>query len=69
MRWLERYEIALVRAGSSGHATPPALHRIASAIAPAVLMPIHSKCPERLAPEGIRRILPERGATYDLAAL
>lgn len=69
LNWLERHQITLVRAGCSGHATPPDLHRIASTIAPAVLMPIHSKCPERLDPPGIRRILPANGASFDLADL
>jgi ribonuclease J len=69
LRWLERYQITLVRAGSSGHATPPDLHRIASTIAPAILIPIHSRCPERLDPPGLRRILPANGLSYDLAEL
>lgn len=69
LNWLERHQITLVRAGASGHATPPALHRIASTIAPAVLMPIHSRAPERLEPAGIRRILPANGASYNLGDL
>lgn len=69
LNWLERHQMTLVRASSSGHATPPDLHRIASTINPTVLMPIHSRAPERLDPPGIRRILPANGAWYDLADL
>jgi ribonuclease J len=68
-RWLERFGIAFRRAGSSGHASRPDLFRIAAAIQPDVLMPIHTLTPELFDVPGLFRILPERGATYDLSGI
>ncbi|HLN63111.1 MAG TPA: MBL fold metallo-hydrolase [Symbiobacteriaceae bacterium] len=67
VHWLDHFGIALKWAPSTGHATPDALFEIIRGINPAVLMPIHSFYPERMEVEGIRRVLPELGATYDIA--
>ncbi|MFZ5814084.1 MAG: MBL fold metallo-hydrolase [Bacillota bacterium] len=63
-RWLDRFGVELLFAPSTGHASPADLHRIVEEIQPQVLMPIHSRAPELLEPAGIRRVLPELGASY-----
>jgi ribonuclease J len=66
-RWLDRFGVQLLFTGSTGHAAPADLDRVVRSIAPEILMPIHSHSPELLEPAGIRRILPELGAHYDIA--
>lgn len=66
-RWLERFGIPLVPVRSTGHASPDDLVRIASAIGPKVLMPVHSRRPELMVVPGVRRVLPELGAAYAVA--
>lgn len=63
-RWLEEFGLNLVMVSSTGHADPLSLGRIAATIAPEILMPIHSHHPQLLEVDGIRRVLPERGAIY-----
>jgi ribonuclease J len=65
--WLNHFQIPLVYAPSTGHASADDLFEIIRGVAPAVLMPIHSKFPELMEVEGIRRVLPEVGASYDVA--
>ena len=66
-RWLEHFNLNLVMVPSTGHASAADLHAVVAAISPQILVPIHSKAPELMAVEGIRRNLPERGASYDIA--
>lgn len=65
-RWLQRFGVAHVPLGCSGHATPADLQRIAAAIAPAVVAPIHSLYPEGLELPGTPRLLPAYGETWRL---
>lgn len=66
-RWLDHFAIPIRFASSTGHASAADLHRIAGAIRPEILMPVHSMAPELLALPGVRRILPQLGATYAIA--
>jgi len=63
-RWLEHFGVPLVSVLSTGHASHEDLVRIARAIGPEVLMPIHSKNPERMVIAGQARELPEPGGIY-----
>ena len=45
--WLAMHQIPLHRIHTSGHASPKDLKRFATAVAPKVLVPIHSFAPER----------------------
>lgn len=66
-RWLAHFGIALAYAGASGHASSADLHKVVAGINPQLLMPIHSKAPELMEVQGVRRTLPEVGAIYDIA--
>lgn len=68
-RWLQRFGVAHVPLGCSGHAAPADLKRIAAGVAPQVLAPVHSLRPELLALPGTPRLLAEYGATYRLDRL
>lgn len=68
-RWLNHFGVELAVIACPGHATAADLERIAAAIAPRVVIPVHSLHPDRLAPPGLRRLLPEQGVTYNLASL
>jgi len=63
-RWLSHFGIELAYAASTGHASAADLRRIAEAIQPEILMPIHSHTPEQLEATGARRILPSVGDVY-----
>jgi ribonuclease J len=66
-QWLARLEVPFVSIGSSGHATPHDLHRVAEEVAPRVMYPIHSTEPFRLEPPpGTLRVLAEYGRWYEL---
>ncbi len=65
-RWLTRFEIPLVYASSTGHASAADLHRIVEGIRPEILMPIHSRNPEHLNVAGTHRILPNLGDQYEI---
>jgi ribonuclease J len=45
--WRKRHNIAFYQVHTSGHASPADLSRLAHALAPRVLVPIHSAVPER----------------------
>lgn len=45
--WLEKHGIPLVHCHTSGHASPQDLQRFAKAIAPKMLVPIHSFATKR----------------------
>lgn len=67
-QWLARLEVPFVSIGSSGHATPHDLHRVAEAVAPRVMYPIHSTEPFRLQPPpGTLRVLSEYGRWYEVS--
>ncbi|MBK0329872.1 MBL fold metallo-hydrolase [Brachybacterium sp. MASK1Z-5] len=64
--WLERFGLATVPAGSSGHAGPLALREIVERIAPARVIALHGFHPERLEVDGVRTVLPEIGVPIPL---
>jgi L-ascorbate metabolism protein UlaG (beta-lactamase superfamily) len=59
----------LVRLPSTGHSRVEDINRMVSAIAPRVVLPVHSRAPERLAVDGIPTILPELWRPYTAAEL
>ncbi|WP_285727573.1 MBL fold metallo-hydrolase [Psychromicrobium xiongbiense] len=65
LEWLERLGISFVAAGSSGHATGEALHKMVMEIHPGVVVPIHGFRPEALAVD-VPTLLPTYGARYRL---
>lgn len=64
LRWLERFGIAYRVVRSSGHASPSELVRIAAAIAPDVIFPLHGFRPELLIVPGARQVLPIMDVAY-----
>ncbi len=68
LRWLDRFGLELLHASSTGHAGHDELLRVVEAIRPEILMPIHSRTPELMEVPTVRRVLPETGAAYDIAA-
>jgi ribonuclease J len=67
--WVARLGLRLVQAGSSGHATPADLIRIARESGAPVVMAVHSHYPELLDTGRARLLLPARGQPYDLDRL
>lgn len=66
LRWLERFNITYRVVRSSGHAPPAELVRIASAIAPDVIFPLHGFRPDLLIVPGSRPVLPVADVAYHL---
>lgn len=65
--WLARLQVPFSSIGTSGHATPHDLHRVAELVAPKVLYPLHSTEPYRLLPPpGTLRVLAEYGRWYEV---
>ncbi len=52
--------------GATGHAIPQHLQFVVDTIAPKVLVPLHSFCPQRLTAAGGERVLPQLGISYRL---
>ncbi|MGH9065915.1 MAG: MBL fold metallo-hydrolase, partial [Acidimicrobiales bacterium] len=68
-RWLNHLHVPFRSIGTSGHATPDDLHRLVDMIAPASVYPVHTADPYHLLPPpGTRRVLPEYGRWYGVAA-
>lgn len=66
--WLARLQVPFSIIGTSGHATPHDLHRVAELVAPAVLYPLHTTEPWRfMPPPGTLRVLAEYGRSYEIA--
>lgn len=65
IEWLDKLGITLIGAGSTGHATGAALHRMVADIAPALVVPIHGFRPEALQTDR-PTLLPEYGRRYRL---
>lgn len=66
-RWVGHFKLEWRSAACTGHAAPADLAWMVRSIEPRVLMPIHSRAPELLEVDGVRRVLPELGASYDVA--
>lgn len=67
--WLEVLGLAYHPLRSGGHAAPNEVHELIRAINPGVLVPIHSRFPERMLTRGVRFFVPHRGETVPLPAL
>lgn len=65
--FLSRRGIPLLELGTGGHAAPEHLKYLLGAIAPKVLVPLHSMAPEKVRIPGSRQLLPKAGAAYRLA--
>ncbi len=64
LRWLERFGIQYRAVRSSGHARPAELVRIAAAIQPDVIFPLHGFRPDLLLLPGVRQVLPVLDVPY-----
>ncbi|HWI64467.1 MAG TPA: MBL fold metallo-hydrolase [Symbiobacteriaceae bacterium] len=67
VRWLQHFEVPMAYAQSTGHASEEDLLSIVRGVGAEVLMPIHSRTPERMEVEGHTRVLPEPNGVYDIA--
>lgn len=67
--WLELLGLAYQPLRSGGHAAPGEVQELVRAVDPGVLVPIHSRFPERMLTRGVRFFVPQRGETVPLAAL
>jgi ribonuclease J len=65
-RWALRLSMPRLQVGSSGHATPGDLTRIAHESGVPVVMCVHSYHPELLRTGNARLLLPQRGRRYVL---
>ncbi len=60
--WLRYTDTPFYPIGTSGHASPRAIHRLVGVVRPDIVFPIHSEAPARLIPPSETvRWLPERG--------
>ncbi len=65
--WLQRYHVGLRTLGTTGHASPDAIHRIVDWIKPQVVYPLHTHAPELLQPNPPTiRVIPDYGRRYPL---
>jgi ribonuclease J len=66
--WLAHCGVPLRHLGCSGHAYPDDLHEMVYRIRPRVVVPIHTRSPQRLHPVGgTVRLIPAHGHPYDLS--
>jgi len=69
LAWIRALGLELVTLGSSGHSGPADVRRMVEAVAPAVVLPVHSRRPEALLVPGIPTLVPEVGRRYTSADL
>jgi ribonuclease J len=69
LAWIRALGLELVTLGSSGHSGPGDVRRMVEAVAPAVVLPVHSRRPEALLVPGIPTLVPEVGRRYTTADL
>lgn len=67
--WTRALGLELVRIASSGHSRPEDVARMVRTVAPGLVVPVHSRAPEAVAVEGVRRLLPQPGRVYLTAEL
>lgn len=67
--WLSLLGLEYRPLRSGGHAAPDEVRELVRAINPKVLVPIHSRAPERMLTRGVRFFVPQRGETLPLAVL
>jgi ribonuclease J len=69
LAWIRALGLELVSLGSSGHSRPEDVRRMVEAVAPSVVLPVHSRRPEALLVPGVPTLLPEVGRRYAPADL
>jgi ribonuclease J len=67
--WLRRFGLERVSLGSSGHAYPDDIVHNVLAIAPGLVIPVHSMAPDQLSVPGVPRLVPEAGRPYTASEL
>src|SRR5215472_6926832 len=69
LAWIRALGLEMVMLGSSGHSRPADVTRMVQAVAPAVVLPVHSRRPEALLVPGVPTLVPEVGRRYTPAEL
>jgi ribonuclease J len=69
LAWIRALGLEMVTLSSSGHSRPPDVTRMVQAVAPAVVLPVHSRRPEALLVPGVPTLVPEVGRRYTPAEL
>jgi ribonuclease J len=69
LAWIRALGLELVTLASSGHSRPEDVRRMVETVAPAVVLPVHTRRPEALLVPGIPTLLPEVGRRYTPADL
>jgi len=67
MHWLQTFDLEFTFLGSTGHGSRTDILALVKTIAPRVLMPIHSKNPERIGLTTVPRLMPAYGRVYTRA--
>ncbi|MCY0901835.1 MAG: MBL fold metallo-hydrolase [Firmicutes bacterium] len=67
MHWLQTFQLDFTYVGSTGHGSRTDILSLVTTIAPRVLMPIHSKSPERIGLTTVPRLMPAYGRVYTKA--
>lgn len=67
--WVRRFGLEFVSLWCSGHAYPDDIVRNVLAVAPGLVMPVHSGAPERLSVPGVACLVPEAGRIYGAGEL
>jgi ribonuclease J len=69
LAWIRALGLELVTLASSGHSRPADVRRMVEAVAPSVVLPVHSRRPEALLVPGVPTLVPEVGRRYTAADL
>ncbi|HXM55520.1 MAG TPA: hypothetical protein VOB72_09020 [Candidatus Dormibacteraeota bacterium] len=69
LAWVRALGLELVSLGSTGHSRPADVRRMVEAVAPRVVLPVHSRRPEALLTPGVPVLLPEVGRRYTASDL
>lgn len=67
--WTRRFGLEFVSLGSSGHSYLEDIVRTVAAVAPGLVLPVHSAAPDRLEVPGVPRLVPEPGRVYAASEL
>ncbi len=69
LSWVRAMGLELVSLASSGHSRPADIRRMVEAVAPDVVLPVHSQRPEALLVPGVPTLVPKVGRRYTRADL
>ncbi|PNY81322.1 MBL fold metallo-hydrolase [Deinococcus koreensis] len=69
MAWLRELGMDYLPLRSGGHASPEDVRALVAAIAPRLMVPIHSRYPESMLVRGVPVLLPQRGERFELGHL